>query len=63
MEIIAAEHPEMIRTNIWHACEAIDRIKKSKISGQRFCFEVFPAVRAGFEPAVQFNPYGSLANY
>ena len=21
------------------------------------------AVRAGFEPAVQFNPYGSLANY
>ena len=25
--------------------------------------EYFLAVRAGFEPAVQFNPYGSLANY
>jgi hypothetical protein len=23
----------------------------------------FSAVRAGFEPAVQFDPYGSLANY
>ena len=22
-----------------------------------------PAVREGFEPSVQFNPYGSLANY
>lgn len=25
--------------------------------------EYIAAVRAGFEPAVQFNPYGSLANY
>ncbi len=24
---------------------------------------ILVAVRAGFEPAVQFNPYGSLANY
>gem|GEM_PF-2800736 len=23
----------------------------------------FTAVREGFEPSVQFNPYGSLANY
>ena len=23
----------------------------------------FLAVREGFEPSVQFNPYGSLANY
>jgi hypothetical protein len=25
--------------------------------------KLFPAVREGFEPSVQFNPYGSLANY
>ena len=31
----------------------------------RFCSLplFYSAVRAGFEPAVQFNPYGSLANY
>lgn len=35
-------------------------IKKPTIN-RGFC--KFSAVRAGFEPAVQFNPYGSLANY
>jgi hypothetical protein len=24
---------------------------------------IFSAVREGFEPSVQFDPYGSLANY
>ena len=33
-----------------------------KYKKPRFASELF-AVRAGFEPAVQFNPYGSLANY
>ena len=36
----------------------IDKKEKSPIMG----FFLF-AVREGFEPSVQFNPYGSLANY
>ena len=31
-------------------------------TGLRYFPNFFPAVRAGFEPAVQFDPYGSLAN-
>jgi hypothetical protein len=33
--------------------------QKCPLAGALCCL----AVRAGFEPAVQFNPYGSLANY
>lgn len=32
-------------------------------TGLRYFPKYFPAVREGFEPSVQFNPYGSLANY
>lgn len=45
------------------AQQALKAANKKPANVEFAGFDIVAAVRAGFEPAVQSYPYGSLANY